>query len=341
MVRRCSGLEEELKIDPDNARYVFYAANSRYNAGNYDLALKLYRQRITMADFFEEVDYSRQRVAECLQHLSAPTAEIVGAWLEAYEQNSVSAEALERLAYYYRGKGNFKLAYTFAKLGSEIVFPSHLRLFVNKAVYDYKIWDELAISAYHIGRYQECFDICSKMLTGILPDHYRDRVEANRDFNVVHIKDKFSEYNKDLVSQIKLSNKRSVIVTFTTEKGKFDNFCRAVSSFLACCSDLHLVDKWLCIDDGSSEYDRKLMQALFPFFEFVFNGGDTSYNQITLVTGNFKYWVNLSADWQFFETRKYIGQALMVLENKDNKSEKEKRRRTAKKRKKKTRKRLN
>jgi hypothetical protein len=51
-------------------------------------------------------------------------------------------------------------------------------------------------------------------------------------------------------------------------------FERTIDSFLACCSDLDQVVRWLCIDDGSSDEDRSRMRDRYPWFEYVWKSPD-------------------------------------------------------------------
>src|SRR5690606_13520574 len=51
-------LEQALRDEPGNARYVFYLAQSWRDAGRRDLALQHYRHRADMGGWDEEVWYS-------------------------------------------------------------------------------------------------------------------------------------------------------------------------------------------------------------------------------------------------------------------------------------------
>ena len=42
---------------------------------------------------------------------------------------------------------------------------------------------------------------------------------------------------------------------------RFDLFEKTINSFIQCCKDVLLIDKWLCIDDNSSDTDREKMKC--------------------------------------------------------------------------------
>ena len=53
-------------------------------------------------------------------------------YLEAIEWDSLRAEPFQKIAHYYRIHGQHNLAYTFAKVGSQIPYP-------KKVLYSYQI----------------------------------------------------------------------------------------------------------------------------------------------------------------------------------------------------------
>jgi hypothetical protein len=69
----------------------------------------------------------------------------------------------------------------FAKTGAQIPSPADI-LFVEKAVFEWRIHDELAIAAFWIGNYEECRDICQKLLELPLAPDDSARITKNLDF---------------------------------------------------------------------------------------------------------------------------------------------------------------
>jgi hypothetical protein len=69
--------------------------------------------------------------------------------------------------------------------------------------------------------------------------------------------------------QVAHNNIKKDITFVTTTCKRVDLFIRTMDSFLTFCKDIHVIDKWLCIDDNSSEEDREIMKEKYPFFDFV------------------------------------------------------------------------
>ena len=79
------------------------------------------------------------------------------------------------------------------------------------------------------------------------------------------------KHNKILDRKIKIAQniiKRDITFVSTTCK-RLNLFIKTMDSFLHFCQDIHIIDKWLCIDDNSSEEDRIVMKEKYPFFEFI------------------------------------------------------------------------
>lgn len=67
-----------------------------------------------------------------------------------------------------------------------------------------------------------------------------------------------------------LSGKGTLDITFViTTCKRLDLFCETIDKLLFYCQDLYLIRKWICIDDNSSEKDRKEMRKRYPFFHFI------------------------------------------------------------------------
>ena len=109
-------------------------------------------------------------------------------------------------------------------------------------------------------------------------------------------------------------------ITLTiTRCRRFDLFTQSINSFLNCCLDLDRIDRWICVDDGSSEADREQMQALYPFFEFIHKDRDNKGHarSMNLILEQIKtsYWLHLEDDWLFFAPEPYIAQAMAILDD--------------------------
>ncbi|MCC7104785.1 MAG: glycosyltransferase, partial [Chloroflexi bacterium] len=311
-LRDAALLLREFEEHPDDARTVFYLAQSYYDAGDRELALRYYTLRSQMGGWEEEVFYSLLRRAVILEELNESWPIVQDAYLSAYQHRPQRAEPLYRLALRHRLNGSFALGYHFAKAASDIPRPDADILFINADVYTWRIADERSISAYYVGRYRESFELCTALLANPrLPESQRARIESNRDFAVPRLLEETAAYPAALVERLarqqrrRAAAKRRSRVTLTiTSCKRLDLFEQTVNSFLSCCADLELIDRWVCVDDNSSAEDRARMLARYPFFEFIFRtpsekGHARSMNAILDLVDS-PFWLQMEDDWHFF-----------------------------------------
>lgn len=162
--------EDKLKRNPKNDRYAFYCAQSYFDHGDYQNALKWYKKRIELQGWFEETFYSYYRVAMAMEKLGMPWIDVEKAYLDAHNYCKSRAEPFYNIAQHYIGIKDYKKAYTFLRKAVKIPYPSNCSLFVFKDMYDYKFEYQLAISAYHLNKFDESISISKKLLaSNILP----------------------------------------------------------------------------------------------------------------------------------------------------------------------------
>jgi hypothetical protein len=172
-------LEAALAEDPDNARYVFYLAQSYRDAGQLELSLETYERRAAMGGWAEEVFYSRLQSAALRQQLARPWPEVLNAYLVAHQARPERAEPLREIAAHYRKSSEWVLAEQYARAASAIPRPKDT-LFVDDSVYDWRARDELAVASYYLGNFAEAFALNQALLTeGKLPAGERERVATN------------------------------------------------------------------------------------------------------------------------------------------------------------------
>jgi glycosyltransferase involved in cell wall biosynthesis len=177
-------LEEALKERPNNARDVFYLAQSYRDAGLIEAALKYYKRRVELGGWEEEVWYAMYQVARMLEAAERPEQEVLQAYLEAYERRPSRAEPLSSLARYFRLKSKYALAHLFAKRAVALPTPSDL-LFVDASVYAWRARDECSIAAYYLGQHEDALALTAALLADPrLPAAEHARVAANREFSV-------------------------------------------------------------------------------------------------------------------------------------------------------------
>jgi tetratricopeptide (TPR) repeat protein len=188
-LRDAAVLKDGLAKEPDNARYVFYLAQSWRDAGEPAKALAAYDRRAGMGGFAEEVFCARLYAARLALQLRRRTPEVTARFLEAHECRPTRAEPLGELAHLYRVNGErWPLAYLFARRAAELPPPPDI-LFLEHGWYEWRAVDELAVAAYWMGEYRESLECCEKLLDGgRLPADQRERVLANRDFALAKLR---------------------------------------------------------------------------------------------------------------------------------------------------------
>jgi tetratricopeptide (TPR) repeat protein len=176
-------LEREIANNPGCARSTFYLAQSHFDNQDPEKALLWYRKRVTLDGWDEEVFYSKLRIAGCLEKLGAGFGEISAAYLDCWECRPNRAEALYHLARLCREHKKYQAGYLYAKAGLLIPYPADDTLFIDAAVYDWRLKDEFAIHAYYTGRYPESSAMLNELLASeLVPGEHVARLERNLRF---------------------------------------------------------------------------------------------------------------------------------------------------------------
>ncbi|MFE1314296.1 glycosyltransferase [Streptomyces sp. NPDC058755] len=183
-------LQQGLLKEPGNERYVFYLAQSWRNVGEFEKAIEAYDRRAGMGGWDEEVFCSRLFAAQLAEKLERPPAEVMDRYLGAHESRPTRAEALGELARWCRLNGQrWPLAHLFARQAARLPCPRVDHLFVEPDWYHWRALDELGVSAYWVGEYEESEDCCERLLAGNkLPAEHRDRVLQNLELSRRHLR---------------------------------------------------------------------------------------------------------------------------------------------------------
>jgi len=175
-------LEQAVRDEPGNARYVFYLAQSYRDAQEPEKAIEAYERRVGMGGWAEEVYFSLLQIAVLKQRLKRPSESVVAAFLRAYAYRPTRAEALVEVAVHCRLTAQWALAEMFARTALGVP-PSEDILFVDIGAYTWRPLDELAIATYYLHKYEESATLNRRLLAGSdLPAAQRRRVQENLDF---------------------------------------------------------------------------------------------------------------------------------------------------------------
>lgn len=175
-------LDRGLATEPDNARYVFYRAQTLRDLGRNREAVAAYEQRAAMGGWEEEIWFSLLRVAMLRERLGDSDHDVLAAYLAAFERRPGRAETLVELARHLRERGRHELAHVFAARAVQLA-PTDDILFVVPDCYGWRARDELSVSSYWVGQYAESAALAQSVLADPeLPSAERPRVEQNLAF---------------------------------------------------------------------------------------------------------------------------------------------------------------
>ena len=118
-------LEEGLREEPENERYVFYLANTKACEGKIEEAKELYRRRVSAGGWQEEVWYSMYQLAK---HSELIEAEM---WVQRALSVTDRTEALLWLIEKLRATGQFFKAWGYLQTAAAMAPPGESRLFLE------------------------------------------------------------------------------------------------------------------------------------------------------------------------------------------------------------------
>ncbi|HZZ92025.1 MAG TPA: glycosyltransferase [Usitatibacter sp.] len=172
-------LREAIAREPQNARYVFYLAQTYRDAGELERARDTYWQRSRMQGWDEEAWYAIYQVARVTERLGASTPEVQAAYLYAYHQRPTRAEPLFHLGRFHNERREHALAFLFARPAAEMALPPDV-LFVEEDVYRWRALDEMSVAAAACGARAAAQWAMERLVReGQLPAPELARVQAN------------------------------------------------------------------------------------------------------------------------------------------------------------------
>jgi len=175
-LRDAEVLLKELELEPDNDRYVFYLAQSYRDGGNIPEAIKWYKKRVEMGKWKEEQCVSAMNIAKLLHDKD-------WAW-KAHELSPTRNESLVHYASQCRAKNLFTPeVLSMIMYATTIPKPKVNVLFVESDIYEWRMWDELSIIAFHTGRKDIAKQAGARLLSdNLFPPEQRARIEQNMKF---------------------------------------------------------------------------------------------------------------------------------------------------------------
>ena len=146
-------LLDGLQNEPTNVRYYFYLANSYKDSCKFEEAIQMYKKRIELGGWDQEVWHSYYSIGICYKNMNKPENAIFY-WLEAYNFLPKRVENLYEIICYYRIHSKHKLGYIFYEIAKDAIenaTDKDTYLFLQNDIYTYKIEYEYTILAAYLG----------------------------------------------------------------------------------------------------------------------------------------------------------------------------------------------
>jgi tetratricopeptide (TPR) repeat protein len=173
-------LEAAIERDPADARSTFYLAQTLREGGQEERAIELYRRRVELGGWDEEVFYAAYQLGVLVGHRDPDAA--IPLLLEAHERRPSRAEPLYELARLSRLRRRHHSAYLFARHGARMPAPEDI-LFVHRGVYEWGMRFEQAVAAYWVGQYGEALELNEALLAERrMPSAYAAAAQRNRNY---------------------------------------------------------------------------------------------------------------------------------------------------------------
>lgn len=149
--------------NPNDPRTTFYLAQTYECMGDIQIAYHYYKIRAGQEGWHEENYETFYRLGQLTDRLSADDKSYT--WHMAFDYYSMAhnllphrAEPLVRIAEHYwpdgQGPSNVALCYLFAKRACELEYPKNDLLFINPVMYNFKRYELLSKSAWHVGDFE-------------------------------------------------------------------------------------------------------------------------------------------------------------------------------------------
>lgn len=175
-----------------NRRSAFYTAQSYMDCGMFHESIKWNRLYLNLQDTWDEERFEAQmRISLCMINLKYENQIIINEMEKAMDIFPDRVEPLYHLGKYLVGKEEYEKAYPYLLRGTKIDFSSvkdKYILFLNESCYGKNLYDDLSVSCFWLGKYQEGLGYLNQILD--LPEFssHRERLLLN----VQHFKDRMS-----------------------------------------------------------------------------------------------------------------------------------------------------
>lgn len=203
-------LEKALEDEPDNARYVFYLAQSYRDSNQMDKAVEAYQKRVDMKGWEEEVYYSMYMIAKLKEKMGAPIDEVINLYSKCWEYRPNRLEGVFHTMRKLRECGRFLISFAYGDVAIKTRGTADI-LFVEAEIWQWRLLDEYSLAAHYIGNPEIALEktgaiITSSFFKDIHPDE-QNRLKRNMDFYRKAVEEKAKRRKAEELMQ-KNSNNR-------------------------------------------------------------------------------------------------------------------------------------
>jgi tetratricopeptide (TPR) repeat protein len=199
-------------------------ANSLKDAGHYEKSIEMYRNRIKIGGWVEEVWYSYYNIGKCYVTLGE-IEKAIAVWMEGFDYYPQRLEAIYEIVKYYRERGKNKMAYLYYTAADKSMTKwgaSSEYLFLQKDIYDYKLDYEMTIIGYYAN--DDNYDL-NKISMKVISD---PNIDDDTSRNVMN---NYKFYSKKIMEhQIKLTNQNMEVLEQATKSLKIEESGEFITS---------------------------------------------------------------------------------------------------------------
>lgn len=307
-------LTDGIEKEPENRdRYLFYLGNSYYDNGQYEKAIEIYLQKITLNGWNQEVWYSYYRIGLAYKNLN-DTNKAIYYWLEGFEYFPNRVENLYEIVKHYRTISKHKLANVYYQIALKIMDDKSIlkdkHLFLRNDVYTYKLYYEYSIFAFYLG-FRNINNECIAVLNHSKEANINRRLITNMKFYKYKLQAyKTLCYSDTFETQKLVSSSSSLIPNPNPEEGylmnvRYVNYHINPNGSYSNCEKIITQNRWVKLDNSlkivSSEmFDLSLEERKYIGIEdikifydnatkstFFIGTGFHKNNQIGISVGNY------------------------------------------------------
>jgi len=275
-------LLDGIKEEPNNVRYYFYLANSYHDCGRFGEAINVYKKRIELGGWIEEVWYSYYRVGLCFKNMDKIN-DAIRYWMEGYNYYPERLEGLYEVLQHYRLTSKQKLGDMIYQTARKILNLNKNKehyLFLHNDVYTHKIYYEYTIIACYNGIKNINYEVIKVL------NNSKDVNETNNLLsNMKFYKDVLTQQSKitidsSIVSNInnedvKLTSSSSCLIPNASNNGYQMNiryvnyYITDNGSYLNCDKHIISVNKYVEFDENLNVQKETWMELKFDNRRYI------------------------------------------------------------------------